>query len=298
MFGPVINHSPVEYYMMNETTCDPETNHKYQEILHENTYERGGHTVNTVTFKIPVTRFGVRNWNGRKYSEEIMMKAWDTNPLIQDSLHAGPNGSSLLCGEAGHPNINGSDPTSLARQCTIDPKTASHRIHRYWKENGILFNEWETLVGGEGSILYDRMLSGFPAMASTRSIGGVDKDGNVLLNVITVDSVIRPSERTAIADPSSYKFNSFGGGSATGGNVMSESAIRIDYSDAGLKDFLLTESVSRDKICRVCDALNLNYDSMYLSENALYIERIDENVHTTVVMPLNKLVGTAMHNLF
>ena len=141
------------------------------------------------------------------------------------------------------------------------------------------------------------MFTGFPAMASTRSVGGVDAKGHVLPGfvLITVDAVIRPSEGSAVALPGTTKVNSF---QIPMGQSMTESAVPVDMMSEGFKDFLLSESVSREKIEVVCDVMKLDYDSMVLTENSLQISRVEGNERTTVYMPLNKLVGANAYRLF
>lgn len=154
-----------------------------------------------------------------------------------------------------------------------------------------------SVAGGYGDMLRDRVLSGTPAMASSRGIGGCDANGNVLpgYNLITWDAVFRPSHKEAYADMSTIKVNTFG---IPEGNTMQESVTKIDLKSDSFRDFLLTESISRDKIERVCETMKLDYGSMVLDENSLKITRIDGTTKTTVVMPLRKLVGANQHYLF
>ena len=171
-----------EYYLINESHVDPDTALKHREILHENIVTTpNGNKLMTVTFKQVLQDFGVRNWNGRIYDKDIVMKAITSNPLLQwDFEH------HSLCGEAGHPLIE-KGMNELARQMTVDPKLSCWQIERPWTEGNLLMSECTTLAGGYGDMVMNRILTGYPAQASSRAIGGVDKQGHVMVgyNIIT-----------------------------------------------------------------------------------------------------------------
>lgn len=288
----MIHSEKVEYFMINETVVSEDTNIKHSKIIRENVSKIGDHSIFTLTFRQVLSECDVPNWNGRSYSVPIMWDSWSKNPLIQHDLaHSGG-----VQGEYGHPLVE-KGQNELVRQLTIFPPNVCWIIRDPHMEGKLLMGECTTVAGGYGDMLRDRALSGIVPMASTRAIGGCDSRGNVLpgLQMITADSVTRQSCKTAYADPSTYKVNTYG---LPAGNSMSESAVPIDLKSESFKDFLLTEAVSRDKIAMVCDTLKVDYDSMELTENALKIVQINGNTKNTIVMPISKLVGASHHVLF
>lgn len=287
----MIHTEKLEYYLFNETVVSEETNAKHSKILRENVNDVAGHRIYTLTFRQVLSECNVANWNGRVYGTKIMLDSWNGNPLIQHDLKHGGVG-----GEYGHPLIS-KGQNEMVRQMTIFPPNVCWMIKDPHLEGNLLIGECTTVAGGYGDMVRDRALSGVPPMASTRAVGGCDANGNVLpgLNMVTADCVFRPSGKTAYADMSSLRLNTFG---APEGNSMQESAVPIDVRSESFKNFLLTESVSRDKIARVCDTLKLDYDSMELTESALKITRIEGNTKSTIIMPLHKLVGAHQHHLF
>lgn len=287
----MVHTEKIEYYLFNETIVSEETNEKHTKILRENVGGVEGHRIFTLTFRQVLSECNVANWNGRNYKIGIMWGAWKDNPLIQHDLQHGG-----VPGEYGHPLIS-KGQNELVRQMTIFPPNVCWMIKNPHMEGNLLIGECTTVAGGFGDMLRDRALSGVMPMASTRAIGGCDANGNVLpgLNMITADSVFRPSGKTAYADMSTLKINMFG---LPEGNSMQESATPIDVQSESFKNFLLSESVSRDKIARVCDTMKLDYDSMELTESALKITRIDGATKMTVVMPIRKLVGANQYHLF
>ncbi|MCM1230192.1 MAG: hypothetical protein NC489_08665 [Ruminococcus flavefaciens] len=287
----MIHTEKLEYYLFNETVVSEETNRKHTKILRENVSGIDGHKIFTLTFRQVLSECDVGNWNGRVYKTKIMWDAWATNPLIQHDLKHGG-----VPGEYGHPLIE-KGQNELVRQMTIFPPNVCWMIENPHMEGNLLIGTCTTVAGGYGDMMRDRALSGVMPMASTRAIGGCDASGNVLpgIQMITADGVFRPSGKTAYADMSTLKVNEF---NIPTGNSMQESATPIDIQSESFKNFLLTESVSRDKIARVCDTMKLDYDSMVLTENALKITRINETSKTTVVLPLRKLVGANQYHLF
>jgi len=287
-----VNNEKVEYYLLNETLVDEETNAKHHKILSENVVEHGGRKILTLTFQQVLQSANVRNWNGRIYGDQDIMRSIETNPLIQHDLKMGTWG-----GEYGHPQIE-KGQNELARQMTLWPPAVCWIVKKPHMEGNLLIGECTTTAGGYGDMVRDRILSGVPAMASSRAIGGVDKSGKVLpgYTLCYIDCVFRPSHKEAYMKEGSVKFNNF---NVPSGNTMSESAVRLDVAnDPSFKDFLLSESVSKEKISMVCDSLNLDYDSMVISENALKITRVIGDTKQTVVMPLNKLIGAEYYRLF
>jgi len=290
----MLHKSPVEYYLLNETLVDEETNRKHWKIIDENIVDLpNGLKLFTLTYNVVLTEFARRNWNGRTYARDVFMNSLNGNPLLQHDLKN--NGG--LASEYGHPQIE-KGQNEIVRQMTLDPKLVCAMLHRYWEENtNLLLGTYTTVAGGYGDVLRDRILTGVPAMVSSRSVGGVDSRGNVLpgFTLITWDHVFRPSSQDARQVRGSEKVNNF---SVPAGRTMSESAVLIDTASDDFRNFLLTESVSRDKIQRVCDTMGLNYDSMTIVENSVRLERVDGLTKSTLVMPLNKLVGTELHNIF
>lgn len=289
----MIQSSPIEYMLLSETMVDEDVAMRRRKVINENAISVNGVNLFTVTYEQILQDFGVRNWNGRIYQMEGTMKAIQNNPLIQHDLSKG-----TWTAEYGHPDL-GSAKNELARQMTIDPKNACNTINKIWTEGNYLIGECTTLAGSWGDVLRDRILTNYPAMASSRAVGGVDKNGNVLdgYTLVTYDTVIRPSHKTAYqkGDRNSVNINNFRVGT---GNTMSECAMKIDYKSDAFKDFLLTESVSRDRIDRVCDTFGIDYSSMTIQGNNVYLTRINENAVETVVLPINKLVNANYYNLF
>lgn len=283
--------TPFDYYMLCETVVSEDVAMSRRKILSENTVNVHGLNLFTVTYEQVLQDFNVRNWNGRVYDDKTVIGAIENNPLIQHDLKMG-----TWTGEYGHPQIE-KGQNELARQMTINPTLACNTIDKYWVEGNFLIGKCTTLAGGWGETLRDRILTNYPAMASSRAIGGVDKTGKVLpgYTLITFDTVIRPSHKTAY-QRNDIKVNDF---NQAMGNSMSESAVKIDIvNDPSFKDFLLSESASKQQINMLCDTLHLNYNTMRISENAVKIDRICENMVETVVIPLNRLINAEYYNLF
>lgn len=288
----MIKHENVDYYIFHNELVDPDTAMKHRKILRENVVEAAGRKLYTLTYQQVLQDFGVRNWNGRIYSDSVVMRALDENPLIQHDLKNG-----TWTAEYGHPQID-KGQNALSRQMIINPTLACNTINRYWREGNFLMGECTTLAGGWGDVLMERILTNYPAMASSRAIGGTDSSGNVLpgYTIVTFDTVIRPSHKTAYMVKNSAKVNEF---NMPTGNTMSESVTVFDaVNNASFKNFLLSESTSKQKISIVCDALGFDYDTMELTENAITMTRTDPTGKTKIVMPLNKLVGAEYWNLF
>ena len=282
-----------EYYLINEDLVSPDVNEKHHQILHENiTTAPNGNKLMTITFKQALQDFGVRNWNGRIYSKDLVMNGIKNNPLVQHDIKMG-----TWVGEYSHPIIE-KGMNELARQMTIDPKNACWTISEPWVEGNILFAECTTLAGGYGDILMNRALTGFPPQASSRAIGGVDKNGNVLngYTVITFDAVIRPSHRIAYADMSTVKVNSY---NVPTNGTMSESAIRYDFTkDPSFTDFLMSESTSRNQINMLCETFSIDPASITVDKKSVKLRRLDETSSQTVIIPIHKLVDMQYYNLF
>lgn len=290
----MIRKEKVQYYLFNETLASEEDTRKYHKILHENVIEKNGARIMTLTFKQVLQSAGVRNWNGRIYGNSdgaLLMNAITKNPLIQYDLKMNTWG-----GEYGHPIIE-KGQNELARQMTLFPPNVCWIVAKPHMEGNLLVGECTTVAGGYGDVLRDRILSGVPPMASSRAVGGCDSNGNVLAGytLCYIDSVWRPSHKEAYGDMNSIKVNNF---DVPVGNSMTESAVLLDPKGSAVRDFLMSESVSREKISRVCDTLHMDYDTMVITENAVKITRIDGDSKTTVVMPMNRVIDTEYYNLF
>lgn len=283
-----------EYYLINESLVSEDTTQKHHKILRENiTTSPNGSKLMTITFKQALQDFGVRNWNGRIYSQDLVTNAIKNNPLIQNDIK-----NNAWCGEYSHPIIE-KGMNELARQMSIDPRMACWTISEPWVEGNILFAECTTLSGGYGDVLMNRALTGFPPQASSRAIGGVDKNGNVCngLTIVTYDAVIRASHRIAMADMSTIKPNFFSIPGTTGS--MSESAIPYDFTkDDSFKDFLLSENTSKAQINMLCETFDIDPMSITMDKKFLKMKRMNETGSQTIVIPLNKLVDMEYYNLF
>ena len=293
----MIKTDKIEYLAINETFVDEETAAANSGILNENAVDGPNGKLFTLTFKVVLSEYGKKNWNGRTYTRDVLWNAIEKNPLFQNDIK-----HKALGMEIQHPQVE-KGVNDLSRQLTISPIYVASTLDRYWEEGNLLMGECTTVVGGWGDILRDRILTGIPPMVSSRSVGGVDNKGYVLpnLSVVTWDNCWRPSCQLAYGVPGSTKLNTFSipSGTTVSAIPMTESAtFVVNMNDDSFRDFLLTEAVSREKISIVCDAMNLDYDSMVLTENSLQISKISGNERTTVYMPLNKLVGANAYRLF
>ena len=291
--------TPFGYYFINETVVDPDDVLKNAEVLRENTITLNGRELTTVTYRQVLQSFGVRNWNGRVYKMENTLKSLDTNPLIQHDLKM-----HTWTAEYGHPMIE-KGQNELARQMTIDPTKACNTIDKYWTEGNMLLGECTTLAGGWGDVVMQRCLTGYPPMASSRAIGGVDAKGNVLpgYTIITFDTVIRPSHKEAYEVKGSEHVNSFNGGTpvAPMGNTMTESVVAFDFEGKDVesfKSFLLSESTSKESLNILCETLGLDYSSMEIKGNMVTLNKINENSICTIQIPLRHLINAEYFNLF
>lgn len=282
------------YYFLNQTLVSEDVAAKKREIIRENVSNVNGCRLFTLTFNQVLQDFGVRNWNGRNYTEEIVIGGLNKNPLIQHDLRM-----KTWTGEYGHPLIE-KGMNELQRQMTIFPPNACWTIDKYWTEGNLLMGQCTTLSGGYGDMVRDRILTGYPAMASSRAIGGVDKNGNVLpgYTPITFDCVIRPSHKVAYMVNGSETTNEFPIMTGTK-NTMSECAMRYDHTkDPAFGDFLLTESTSRQKIDMLCETFHLEYDSMKVEHDRILFESVTNGQLTQVSIPLRKMVAAEYWNLF
>ena len=289
----MITKTNVDYYFLNQTMVDPDLARSKRKIIHENVVTSNGMRLFTLTFNQVLQDFGVRNWNGRVYTEAIVVGGLNKNPLIQHDLKNG-----TWSGEYGHPIIE-KGMNELTRQMTIFPPNACWTIDKYWVEGNYLMGQCTTLAGGYGDLVRDRILTNYPAMASSRAIGGVDAQGNVLpgYTPITFDCVIRPSHKTAYMVKGTEHTNEFPIKSSEQ-NTMAEAAVRVNCNDPALADFLLSESASKNQISMICEAFNMDYDSMLIQGKNLILENTVGLQTTKVVIPINKMVNAEYYNLF
>lgn len=291
--------APFAYYFLNETLVDPDDLKRGFEPISENTVEVNGEKLTTLTYNQVLQSFGVRNWNGRVYKKENTMKSLNSNPLIQYDLKMG-----TWTAEYGHPSIE-NVKNELARQMTIDPIKACNTIDKYWEDGNILMGQCTTLAGGWGDVVMKRCLTGYPPMASSRAIGGVDSNGNVLpgYTIVTFDTVIRPSHKEAYAVKGSEHTNNFGITNTLTpvGNSMTESVTQFDFTDKdseSFKNFLLAESSSKESIHILCETLGLDYNTMQITDHYVEMQKIDEGYNCTIKIPLRNLINAEYFNLF
>lgn len=278
------------YFYLNETCVDKDTARKNLKIINENKVEVGGNKYTTLTYTQCLQSFGTPNWNGRTYESNDTLKALDNNPLVQYDIKSG-----TWTAEYGHPILE-KGKNELQRQMTILPEKACNTINKYWMEGNLLMGECTTLYGSWGEVLMGRILTKYPAMASSRAVGGVDSRGRVLpgYTIVTFDTVTRPSHKEAYAVSGSEKVNSY---EAPAGNTMNESCTKVDItSDPSFKDFVLSESAN--KVEMVLDTLGLDYNSIEIDNRNLKIKKINENSIQTIFIPLKKVVSMEYHNLF
>lgn len=291
--------APFAYYFLNETLVAPDDLKRGFEPISENTVEVNGEKLTTLTYNQVLQSFGVRNWNGRVYKKENTMKSLNSNPLIQYDLKMG-----TWTAEYGHPSIE-NVKNELARQMTIDPTKACNTIDKYWEDGNILMGQCTTLAGGWGDVVMKRCLTGYPPMASSRAIGGVDSNGNVLpgYTIVTFDTVIRPSHKEAYAVKGSEHTNNFGITNTLTpvGNSMTESVTQFDFTDKdseSFKNFLLAESSSKESIHILCETLGLDYNTMQITDHYVEMQKIDEGYNCTIKIPLRNLINAEYFNLF
>lgn len=290
----MVKTTPFAYYMLSESIVAEDVAMKHRKVLSENVTSINGVNLFTVTYEQVLQDFNVRNWNGRIYDEHTVVGAIENNPLIQHDLKM-----HTWTGEYGHPMIE-KGQNELQRQMTIDPYRACNTIDSYRVDGNLLIGKCTTLAGGQGEVLRDRILTNYPAMASSRAIGGVDKNGKVLpgYTLITFDSVIRPSHKTAY-QRGGANINDFSStiGSLRG-NTMTESAVMVDLKGEAVKSFLLSESVSRAQIDRMCDAFDIDYSSVKVENHNLTFQHLTENTVDTIIIPINRMVNAEYYNLF
>ena len=85
----MITTERVDYYLIQNTLVDPDLATSKRKVIRENVTEFEGRRLYTLTYQQVLQDFGVRNWNGRIYTRDIVMRALDGNPLIQYDIKKG-----------------------------------------------------------------------------------------------------------------------------------------------------------------------------------------------------------------
>lgn len=285
-------NSDFAYYCLNETCVSEDVAKKHLKVLDESTITVGDKKYITLTYEQCLQSFGMPNWNTRTYDAGDTIKALDGNPLIQWDIK-----NNSWTSEYGHPILE-KGKNELQRQMTILPEKACNTINKYWLNGNLLMGECTTLYGGWGEVLMGRILTKYPAMSSSRAVGGVDSRGRVLpgYTIVTFDTVIRPSHKEAYAVKGSEMVNDF---EVPKGNTMNECVVKITpETDESFKNFVLSES--SQKIEMVLDTMKLDYSSISIDNNNIRIKKINEDACTisTILIPLKKVVSREYHNLF
>lgn len=162
-------------------------------IIRENTVETAtGEKVKTVTADSTLQSFDVINWNERRYPANVVMRALDNNPKIQNDIK-----NRQFAGEYCHP-----DSKEVSRQSQILGPYTSHYIDNYRQERNLLKGHVTSAPFGYGIWMYNTLMAGRPWGFSLRAFGGVDSNKVALhpLTIITYDQVNRPSHKEAYAN--------------------------------------------------------------------------------------------------
>lgn len=282
--------------IMQENLVDIDTAMKHREILSETSQIVNGKEHTIVKYKQVLQSFtdkggSKRNWNGRAYTEGLVVGHLNRNPIIQHELKAGPKGTSTWLAEYGHPYEPNKD-AALMRQNMIDPKYISNKINKYWVEGNLLMSECETLAESWGAVLTARILTNLPAMASLRSVGRCGADGFVLPDgfwIITFDTVVRPSHKEAMQTAP---------GLIVPGHSMNESVMKIDLSVDGAKNFILSESARQIEMISALGRFDAN--TIQVDNKNITMKRISDDglMLETIFIPLNVVIGSNYHKLF
>lgn len=282
--------------VMSETLVDQETAMKHRKILSETTQMINGEQHTIVKYK-QVLQSGIqpgsskRNWNGRGYYINSLIKALDRNPIIQHELKAGPNGTSVWLAEYGHP-YEPNPEAAMTRQNIIDPKFICNKINNYRAEGDLLVGECETLAESWGKVLTARILTNLPAMASLRSIGRTGSDGIVLDEgfwIVTFDTVVRPSHKEAMQASKA---------TIVPGHTMNECIMPITVDSDMAKQFILSESSRNLEMISSLGKFDVN--TIEIKGNDITMKRVSDNglVLETIFIPIKVLTGSEYHNIF
>ena len=278
--------------LVNETLVDQDLAMKHRKVLSETSVEVGGEKHTIVKYKQVLQSFtepggSKRNWNGRGYTQKLVVGHLDRNPIIQHEI-----ANKTWLAEYGHP-YEPIKEAALGRQNLIDPKFISNKINKYWVEGDLLLGECETLAESWGKVLTARILTNLPAMASLRSIGRMGAAGMVLEEgfwITTFDTVVRPSHKEAMQASKAEIIVPH--------HIMNESITEIDLTSEQAKNFILSESARQIEMIgtvgnfdpKTIKVTNEHITMQRLSSNGLQLE--------TIYIPLKVLVGTNYHQLF
>ncbi len=260
-------------YIMCECLTAPEDIRT--EILNESTVESAsGRKIKTVTIDTCLQSFEVENWNGRIYGKNLVLDALNNDGMIQNDIKKGQ-----WIGEYGHPL-----DTDPKRQVVFNPTTASHRILNYRTEGNLLLGHVQTLAGGAGDMLCDRILQGVPAAFSLRSLGSVDlatRRVKAPLKIITYDSVFRPSHIEAYQTEILSECASY-----VNLNESADLFAPINESIEQIKSYISEKS---DNVARAAEFFGLDKLAMVLQENGTVTLIIDEC--TSCNVPIESVIG-------
>ena len=260
-------------YIMCECLTPPEDIRT--DVLTESTVESAsGKKIKTVTIDTCLQSFEVENWNGRIYGKNLVLDALNNDGMIQNDIKKGQ-----WIGEYGHPL-----DTDPKRQVVFNPTTASHRILNYRTEGNLLLGHVQTLAGGAGDMLCDRILQGVPAAFSLRSLGSVDlatRRVKAPLKIITYDSVFRPSHIEAYQTEILSECASY-----VNLNESVDLFAPINESIEQIKSYISEKS---DNVARAADFFGLDKLAMVLQENGTVTLIIDEC--TSCNVPIESVIG-------
>ena len=260
-------------YIMCECLTPPEDIRT--DVLTESTVESAsGKKIKTVTVDTCLQSFEVENWNGRIYGKNLVLDALNNDGMIQNDIKKGQ-----WIGEYGHPL-----DTDPKRQVVFNPTTASHRILNYRTEGNLLLGHVQTLAGGAGDMLCDRILQGVPAAFSLRSLGSVDlatRRVKAPLKIITYDSVFRPSHIEAYQTEILSECASY-----VNLNESVDLFAPINESMEQIKSYISEKS---DNVARAADFFGLDKLAMVLQENGTVTLIIDEC--TSCNVPIESVIG-------
>ena len=260
-------------YIMCECLTPPEDIRT--DVLTESTVESAsGKKIKTVTIDTCLQSFEVENWNGRIYGKNLVLDALNNDGMIQNDIKKGQ-----WIGEYGHPL-----DTDPKRQVVFNPTTASHRILNYRTEGNLLLGHVQTLAGGAGDMLCDRILQGVPAAFSLRSLGSVDLSTRRVkapLKIITYDSVFRPSHIEAYQTEILSECASY-----VNLNESVDLFAPINESMEQIKSYISEKS---DNVARAADFFGLDKLAMVLQENGTVTLIIDEC--TSCNVPIESVIG-------
>lgn len=260
-------------YIMCECLTPPEDIRT--DVLTESTVESAsGKKIKTVTIDTCLQSFEVENWNGRIYGKNLVLDALNNDGMIQNDIKKGQ-----WIGEYGHPL-----DTDPKRQVVFNPTTASHRILNYRTEGNLLLGHVQTLAGGAGDMLCDRILQGVPAAFSLRSLGSVDlatRRVKAPLKIITYDSVFRPSHIEAYQTEILSECASY-----VNLNESVDLFAPINESMEQIKSYISEKS---DNVARAADFFGLDKLAMVLQENGTVTLIIDEC--TSCNVPIESVIG-------